>query len=448
VFSVFACSGLQPQPSNDTIPTNAVVQSNTEEGETEPSFVVITYENMDLLSEVYTIDGGKLLYSPDSTLIAVPTDGFIGLLDAITLEELARLVITAEDYAGSRILDFEFSPDGKVLASANSDGQVRLFSIPDGALISTLSACKSMTITDSLTVDFLPEDPILVSSCINGTINLWDIQTGEIRNSFNIDNTDGSISIINNGDLLAVAFGNQFVIEGPSGKAPTTLLYQIETGALVAELEGFLYDVSPNQTLISTIQANIVRVYSNSSELLHQSEYIFEQLNVPLTVYSADFSADNSRLIIRTDDQSTHVLDSLTGERIYVIEPIELVRYIGDKVLIIESEDSVLEMQRISDRSVINTFVLEAETAAQIANGWITLLYDEEKSTLALLSQNETNGDDIITLVNSQTGETLGTLEFTISSDLLFRELFFSQDSRFLFFVTGLGKVLVLGVLD
>jgi len=444
----FACSIFQPLPSNNTIPTSEVVQGGTEEWQTEASFVEITHENLSRLSEVFVINAGGILYSPDLTQVAAPHDGDISLLDAVTLEELVRLPIMAEENSGKRILDLEYSADGDILAAATSDGRVRLWSIPEGLLFSTLDACSGVVVADFLSIDFLPEGSNMVSSCIDGTVTLWDVKTGVVMNSFNIDNTDGSVTLLDSGKLLALTFGNQFVLEGPSGKSPTTLFYQTETGLLVSELEGFLFDVSPDQSMVSTIQGNLVRVYSLSGELMHQSEYVFEQLSVPLTVYSAEFSADSSRLIIKTDDQSTHVLDSRSGSAAYLVEPVEKLRYTGRDFLIVENVAGALEIQRIADRSVVNTLFLEKGIAADTEGDWIILNYYDDRSLLVFLSQNETSGDDVITFVNSQTGETLNSLQFPVVSDFLFRELFFSPDNRFLFFVTGVGKVFTLGVLE
>lgn len=445
MFASLACTILQPLPTNAEIPTKEVVLSDNE-GEVKVSYPEIASENINRLSEVLTIKTDWLVYSPDYTLIAGPFMGFISILDARNFEEINRLQIEAADTSGERTLDLKFSPDGSVLATANSDGVTRLWSIHDGKLIQTLSGCSDLTVADSLTIDYLHDGAALISSCIDGTINLWDTKTGDVLNSFEIYNTDdASVTLINSGQILAIASGNQFDIQS-NLPPPNTLLYQTETGAPIATLEGFLYDVSPDERYISTIQGNLVRVYTASGDILHQTEYIFEQFSVPLNVYSADFSADSTVLIIPTDDGTTHVLDSRDGKILYKIDPTEKVRFIGDEVFIVESGPGEMTIRKINDDSVINTFVLDNETVNKIGDSWIVSLYDKERSVLALISRNVATDAYSVVLVNSSTGDLLVSIELLNEIDPVFSEIYFSPDGRFLFFSNGLGKIIVFGI--
>ena len=73
------------------------------------------------------------VYSPDGRLIALASeDGTVSLCDAVTHAELRRIAVSKEF-----VTDVQFMPNSAEIITVSKDGQVRIFSAADGALLWT-----------------------------------------------------------------------------------------------------------------------------------------------------------------------------------------------------------------------------------------------------------------------------------------------------------------------
>jgi WD40 repeat protein len=98
------------------------------------------------------------------------------------------------------IFSLALSPDGKVLATGDQDGQIHLWQMADGKNLLTFKGHKSLV----WTVAFSPDGQTLASGGHDGLIRLWDTQTGDCLKT--LDKHTGivwSVSFSPDGQTLA-----------------------------------------------------------------------------------------------------------------------------------------------------------------------------------------------------------------------------------------------------
>lgn len=113
-----------------------------------------------------------LVFSPDSSLLATAADfsnqaNDIYLLDGTTGEE--NHVLIGHDDA---ISDITFSGDNSLLASSSRDGSIRLWDTDTGQELRVLKHTDEVT-----SLAFSPDGTLLVSSSLDGTVRIWGIAT-------------------------------------------------------------------------------------------------------------------------------------------------------------------------------------------------------------------------------------------------------------------------------
>ena len=148
------------------------------------SYDVLTGKEL-LLSKGPGVGTYHIVLSPDLRTYAVTPNHKIELWDIRS----DKLITTLEGHDRS-ITSVAFSPDGKMLASSDSDGIIRIWEIENGShrVIST-----PHKIVENLM--FSPDGNTLVSSR-HEDVRLWDTTTGKFR--FALEETDGVNQILYN----------------------------------------------------------------------------------------------------------------------------------------------------------------------------------------------------------------------------------------------------------
>ena len=141
--------------------------------------------------------------SPDGKIVAVgDSDGDVYLWEA-TDGGLSR-TDTLQAAIGGGINGVAFSPDGKIVAAGDSGGSIRLWDVATGRSIgSPLNAGPAVN-----AVAFSPDGKIVAAGDSGGSIRLWDVATGQPVTAY-----DGGYGI----DGLAFSSSGMTLAVGDSG---------------------------------------------------------------------------------------------------------------------------------------------------------------------------------------------------------------------------------------
>ncbi|NMG58140.1 tetratricopeptide repeat protein [Geitlerinema sp. P-1104] len=172
-----------------------------------------------------TLEAGEAIYSlavsPDGSWVAGGgEDGTIYLWNS-----QGNLVTRLTEHS-QRVNDLDFSADSSFLTSASSDGTALLWNVGSQNLVRTLRQDENSQ--SALAVTFSRTGQTIMVARRNGTIELWDSRTGEMRNSLggHLGGTTG-LAVHPNGRLLA-----------SSGSDRTVKIWDISSGRVLQTLSG------------------------------------------------------------------------------------------------------------------------------------------------------------------------------------------------------------------
>ncbi|MEH1859123.1 MAG: serine/threonine-protein kinase [Nostoc sp.] len=175
------------------------------------------YANRGHFNSVYSV-----AISPDgNTLASGSGDNTIKLWNLVTGEQIRTLSFRSPTLPGStkgtklggfgyRVNSVAISPDGKTIASDSEDGTIKLWNLETGKEIHTFKGHFGSV----LSVAISPDGKTLASGSEDGTIKLWNLETGkEIRTitaHFNSVNSFAiSLAIIRRPDEIPVGIPGQ-----------------------------------------------------------------------------------------------------------------------------------------------------------------------------------------------------------------------------------------------
>jgi hypothetical protein len=198
-----------------------------------------------------------------------------------------------------------FTPDGKVLASASEEGDVRLWDAGSGRLVRSFIGHKGAVKAVALMTD----GKTLASAGADGTVRLWNTADGtEVRQLHGHDGTVEAVACAPDGKLLASA-----------GEDKIVRLWRIADGKEVNQLMGHqqvvhaLTFTADGQVLASGSRDRSVRLW----RVAEAKEWW--RFWTPGWVYSVSCSADGKILASGGRDQTIHLWELPSGKLMAVL---------------------------------------------------------------------------------------------------------------------------------
>ncbi|MEH2143270.1 NB-ARC domain-containing protein [Nostoc sp.] len=194
-----------------------------------------------------------------------------------------------------------FSPNGKLLATGDSYGELRLYQVADGKQLLVCTGHRDWL----WSVAFSPYGNILASSSKDQTIKLWDVNTGQC-----VATLQG-----HSGGIWSVAFSPEGHILASGSEDQTVKLWDVNTGQCLNTLQGHNSRVSSiafspdGQTLVSSCHDQTAKLWNIST-----GECLKTLQAHNGGIWSISFSPDGQTLASGSFDQTVKLWDISTGE--------------------------------------------------------------------------------------------------------------------------------------
>jgi WD40 repeat protein len=207
---------------------------------------------------------------------------------------------------GDGVYHMAWSPDGRLLATADDDRKVRIFDGTTGELVRQMSHTGS----NYWAVEFAPDGTELASGGRDGVLRFWNPADGSLRRTFQMpDASVKSLSYSPDGRSLAAA----------GWRGAKVVVFDARSGAqrriMPTAGEALAAAYSPDGTLILGADEGVVRVWDAETFVLLRS---FERHRD--AVFAIDFAPDGNTVATGSRDGTVRFWDPRTGAESYQIQ--------------------------------------------------------------------------------------------------------------------------------
>ncbi|MEH1835758.1 MAG: NB-ARC domain-containing protein [Nostoc sp.] len=327
----------------------------------------------------------SVTFSPDGKLLATgDTNNEIRLYQVADGKQL----LICKGHKGW-IWPVTFSPDGRVLASGSDDQTVKLWDISSGQCLATLEGHSG----GIWSVSFSSDGKMLASGSEDTTVRLWDVGSGQCIKILQVSSR-----------VWAVAFSPDSTILASGNDDHTVRLWDISIGQCIKILLGHTHRVqsvafSLDGSLASGCHDQTLRVWDISSG---QCLQILQDHND--LINSVAFSLDGRKLASSSDDQTVKLWDVSTGRCIKTLKGH------GSKVWSVAFNPAGTTLASGSDDQTVKLWDLNTggclKTFQGYCNGIWSVTFNPQGTMLASGSN-----DQMIRLWDTSTGKCLKTLQ-------------------------------------
>lgn len=266
----------------------------------------VNFTNSDLSKSVFAESLESILsvaFSPDAKLVATSdSNGEIRLWQVAGSQQFVetKLIMSLQGHIGG-VPSVAFSPVGQMLASGSYDQTVRLWDIPTGECIKVLEGHTRWV----RSVTFSPDGKIIASGAVDCTVRLWDVTTGECLQVLQDDSAA----------VMSVAFSPDGTILASSSIDHKVRLWDVATGCCLQVCQGhsnWVWSVAfhpDGQTLASASEDHTIRLWDVVTG--HCIKVYQGHSN---WVWSVAFSPDGQILASGSADHTIKLWDTHTGD--------------------------------------------------------------------------------------------------------------------------------------
>ena len=199
----------------------------------------------------------------------------------------------------SNTLWVEFSKDGKVLFTSDSNGMVRLWSVPEGQELQSIAAHPAWAFAVRSTLD----GKMLVTCGGGQTIKLWDIATG-----YCLRILEGHTAVI---WIVSLSPDGRYLAS--SGMDQVVKIWDIQTGNCIQNLTGAGRAIAfhPDGNLFAFVELDRTTIVLWD---IHQERIVSKFMGHTQTIWSIHFSHDGHTLVSGGEDRSVRFWNLKTEE--------------------------------------------------------------------------------------------------------------------------------------
>ena len=319
----------------------------------------------DGFARIYEVPSGKLLattvtqeknvwrvkFSPDGKFLATASGDAKSTSAKIWDAETGAETLSLAGHT-SRIRGIDFSPDGKLIATGSRDGTIRIWDAESGKELNKFAVETNGQTVEINDLQFTPDGKKLIAGNSNGS-KVWEISSGKIL--FNLNEKTSALSVAASSDGKLFAFG---------GTLFTVFVYDAGTGKPISTITGHEAAItqvsfSPDGKLIASVSSDrTVRFFDARSGVEIQN--LKAHLN---EVWSVAFSPDGKFIATSATDWKVFLWD--TAEAIRTSSFDFEVSYYGDCSPISADRTKVAVIYRVS-KNVVEHVIWDVLTKEKI----------------------------------------------------------------------------------